>query len=56
MLLFSSGLVIFFLPFDLATSAPDGWASDYIIAMIVVGFVLLVVFGLYESFLAPVPM
>ncbi|KAB5563533.1 major facilitator superfamily domain-containing protein [Coniochaeta sp. 2T2.1] len=54
--LFSAGLVIFLLPFNIADSAPQGWKSGYIIAMLVLGFVLLVVFGLYETFLAPVPM
>ncbi len=54
--LFSAGLTVFFLPFNIATSAPDGWDSGYIIAMLVVGFVILVGFGLYETFLAPVPM
>ena len=43
------------LPFTLADTAPNGWSSGYIIAIIVVGFVVLVLFGLYESFLAPVP-
>lgn len=47
---------MFFVPFDIAGDAPHGWGSDYIIAMIVVGLVVLVFFGLYESFLAPVPM
>lgn len=55
MILFASGLTIFLLPFTLADTAPDGWASGYIIAMIVVGFVLLVFFGLYESYLARAP-
>ncbi|KAK6076258.1 MFS siderophore iron [Seiridium cupressi] len=54
--LFSVGLVIFLLPFDIADSAPDGWSSGYIIAMIVVGFVMLFVFIIYETFVAPVPM
>jgi hypothetical protein len=54
--LFSCGLTVFLLPFTLASSAPNGWASDYIIAMLVVGFVVLVAFGLFEWFLAPVPM
>jgi len=54
--LFSAGFTIFLLPFTLATEAPEGWATGYIIAMIVLGFVLLIVFGLYETFLAPVPM
>ncbi|OAA56270.1 siderochrome-iron transporter MirB [Niveomyces insectorum RCEF 264] len=54
-LLFAGGLTVFLLPFTLASSAHDGWRSGHIIAMIVVGFVALVVFGLYESFLAPKP-
>ncbi|CAM1507631.1 Fc.00g072720.m01.CDS01 [Cosmosporella sp. VM-42] len=53
--LFASGLVVFLLPFSLADSAPNGWKSDYIIAMIVTGFVVLVLFGLNELYLAPVP-
>ncbi|KAL2152852.1 hypothetical protein VTH82DRAFT_4007 [Thermothelomyces myriococcoides] len=55
-LLFSAGLTVFLLPFTLAGEAPNGWASGYIIAMIVVGFVLLCAFGIYESSWAPVPM
>jgi hypothetical protein len=53
--LFASGLTVFLLPFTLADTAPNGWKTGYIIAMIVVGFVTLVVFGLYETFLARVP-
>jgi MFS family permease len=55
-ILFSGGLTVFLLPFTLAESAPDGWASDYIIAMLVVGFVVLIFFGCYERWLAPKPM
>ena len=54
--LFSAGLTVFLLAFDIATSAPDGWGSGYIIAMLVVGCVVLIFFALYERFLAPVPM
>lgn len=54
--LFSVGLVLFLLPFDISSTAPNGWATGYIIAMLVVGFVLLVSFGLYEKFLAPTPL
>ncbi|OGM42537.1 MFS siderochrome iron transporter MirB [Aspergillus bombycis] len=54
-ILFAAGLTVFLLPFTLARSAPNGWKSDYIIAMIVVGFVLLVLFALYQVYLAPVP-
>ncbi|RDL33293.1 MFS transporter, SIT family, siderophore-iron:H+ symporter [Venustampulla echinocandica] len=54
-ILFSSGLTVFLLPFTLADTAPNGWRSGYIIAMIVVGFVVLVLFGLHETFLARAP-
>jgi hypothetical protein len=53
--LFAAGLTVFLLPFTLAASAPDGWRSDYIIAMIVTGFAILVLFGLYEKYLAREP-
>lgn len=53
--LFASGLTVFLLPFSLADSAPNGWKSGYIIAMIVVGFVVLVSFGLYETYVARAP-
>ncbi|KAI7231126.1 MFS general substrate transporter [Hortaea werneckii] len=54
-LLFAGGMVVFLLPFTLATSAPNGWSTGYIKAMIVVGLFLLVAFALYEIKLAPVP-
>ncbi|RDW68739.1 uncharacterized protein DSM5745_08499 [Aspergillus mulundensis] len=56
MFVFSAGLVIFFLPFDIADSAPNGWGTGYIIAMIVVGVVMLGIFVLHELYIAPVPM
>ncbi|GAB1742759.1 hypothetical protein NU219Hw_g8470t1 [Hortaea werneckii] len=54
-LLFAGGMVVFLLPFTLAASAPNGWSTGYIIAMIVVGLFLLFAFALYEIKLAPVP-
>ncbi|CAK7210645.1 hypothetical protein SBRCBS47491_000845 [Sporothrix bragantina] len=53
--LFAAGLTVFLLPFTIADSAPNGWKTGYIIAMIVVGFVVLVLFGLHEWLLAPTP-
>lgn len=53
--LFAAGMVVFLLPFTLAASAPSGWRSGYIIAMIIVGFILLILFGLWEIYAAPVP-
>ncbi|CAK7266048.1 hypothetical protein SEPCBS119000_001821 [Sporothrix epigloea] len=55
-LLFSGGLVVFYMPFDLAGLATNGWASGYIIAMIVVGFCTLCFFVVYEWKIAPKPM
>ncbi|KAF5025322.1 hypothetical protein F66182_2607 [Fusarium sp. NRRL 66182] len=53
--LFAAGLVIFLLPFSIASTAPNGWETPYIIAMIVLGVVLLIIFGAYERFVAPKP-
>lgn len=53
--LFAGGLTVFLLPFTLADSAPNGWSTGYIIAMIVVGAVVLIIFGLHEWLLAPTP-
>ncbi|KAF1966299.1 MFS general substrate transporter [Bimuria novae-zelandiae CBS 107.79] len=39
--LFAGGLTVFLLPFTLAKHAPNGWKTDYIIAMIIVGVVVL---------------
>lgn len=55
MILFAGGLTVFLLPFTLADSAPNGWKTGYIIAMIVVGFVSLATFGVYETFVARAP-
>ncbi|CDM28020.1 hypothetical protein DTO013E5_4044 [Penicillium roqueforti] len=54
--LFTAGLVLFELPFDLAHYAPNEWASGYIIAMLVVGFCTLFFFAIWERWLAPVPL
>ncbi|KAJ5646273.1 Major facilitator superfamily domaingeneral substrate transporter [Penicillium lividum] len=53
--IFTVGLVLFELPFDIADYAPDGWASGYIIAMLVVGISMLFFFAIWEIFVAPVP-
>ncbi|KZL70655.1 mfs siderochrome iron transporter [Colletotrichum incanum] len=54
-ILFACGFVTFLLPFSLASTAPNGWKSAYIIAMIITGFVVLALFLLNELFLAPKP-
>ncbi|KAJ5139984.1 hypothetical protein N7448_003392 [Penicillium atrosanguineum] len=55
-LVFTAGLVLFELPFDIASEAPNGWGTGYIIAMIVVGFSMLFFFAIWERYLAPKPM
>lgn len=54
MLLTIFGFSLLLLPFSLDAYAPQGWATGYIIAMIVLGVVLLVAFVLWEKYLAPV--
>lgn len=55
-ILFSGGLACFLLPFSLADSAPNGWRSSYIIALLVVGFVMLIAFGISQRFISPKPL
>ncbi|KAH9905166.1 putative MFS siderophore iron transporter [Xylariomycetidae sp. FL2044] len=55
-LLFSIGLVVFFIPFDIAADQLDGWSTGWIIAMIVVGFIMVFVFAIWEWKFAPSPM
>ncbi|KIW23372.1 uncharacterized protein PV07_11578 [Cladophialophora immunda] len=54
-ILLATGLVLFLLPFSLAQSTADDWESGSIIAMLVVGFVLLLGFAVFERYLAPKP-
>ncbi|KAI8946086.1 siderochrome-iron transporter MirB [Xylaria longipes] len=54
MLLTVFGFSLLLLPFSLDSYAPDGWATGYIIAMIVLGVALLAAFVLWEKYLAPV--
>ncbi|CAO1634338.1 unnamed protein product [Parajaminaea phylloscopi] len=53
--LFSSGLVLLLVPFNLASSAPHEWASNYIIAMLVLGVTLLTGFVLSQKWISPSP-
>lgn len=48
--LLCAGFVLFLLPFTIATSSRNAWSSAHIIAMLVVGFVLLISFGFWEKF------
>ncbi|KAM5347544.1 hypothetical protein ACJ41O_007368 [Fusarium nematophilum] len=53
--LFGAGFCIFLLPFTLATTAPNGWKTGYIIAMIIVGFVVIILFALQQIYLSKTP-
>ncbi|KAI4749206.1 hypothetical protein E4T50_00535 [Aureobasidium sp. EXF-12298] len=54
LVLLSAGVSLFLLPFSLYLLQPKGWASPLIIGLVVGGFVLIVVFVLWEAFWAPV--
>jgi hypothetical protein len=47
--------MVFLLPFNLAASAPHGWATGYIIAMIILGFAMMLLFCAHEYYWAPSP-
>lgn len=49
------GTILFLTSFNIAGNTPDQWKSPKIIAMMVVGFCVLLAFVLYERFLAPKP-
>lgn len=53
--LLAGGLALFLIPFSIAAEAPNGWASGYIIAMLVVGFVMLIAFGFVQRYVSPKP-
>lgn len=55
MFLTVAGWSLLLLPFSLVSYAPNGWKTGYIIAMIIVGFILLVAFGFWERYFATVP-
>ena len=54
LLLLCAGLALFLLPFNLYTRQADGWRAAMIICMIIFGGLLLIAFGLYEAYVAPV--
>lgn len=55
MFLTIAGFALILLPLNIATRAPDGWKTDYIIAMLVVGVVCLAGFAVWEKFFAKIP-
>lgn len=53
--LLCAGFVLFLLPFSLATSVAGQWKSASIISMLVIGFVILCLFPVWERFGASKP-
>lgn len=49
-ILLGGGLAVFLLPFIIAGSAEDQWSSSHIVAMLVVGFLMLVAFPFWECY------
>ncbi|KAH8885543.1 MFS general substrate transporter [Thozetella sp. PMI_491] len=54
LLLLIAGMALFLLPFSIYSYQPDQWRSSLIICMIVFGGLLIIAFGVYERFWAPV--
>lgn len=54
LLLLSAGLALFLLPFNLYSLQTQGWRAPVIISLLVVGFVVLIVFAIWEKYFAPV--
>ncbi|PWN31156.1 siderophore iron transporter [Jaminaea rosea] len=54
-ILLAGGLALFLIPFNIASSSSSDWRSPHIIAMLVVGLLMIVFFGIYERFLSPKP-
>jgi MFS family permease len=54
LILISAGVALFLLPFNLYTLQARGWTSPLVISMLVIGIVLLIVFGIWEKYFAPV--
>lgn len=54
LILITAGLALFLLPFSLYSYQAEGWKSPMIICLIIFGGLLLIAFGIYEKFFAPV--
>lgn len=55
LLLLGFGFALLLLPFSLSGSADDGWKNPSLIAMMIVGGLLIIVFFTYEIYYAPFP-
>lgn len=48
-ILLGGAFALILIPLTLASKVKDGWGNGSVIAMLVIGFVLLVIFPLWES-------
>ncbi|KAM0750275.1 MFS general substrate transporter [Meredithblackwellia eburnea MCA 4105] len=53
--LITAGMVIFLLPFAIASTYASSFASPEIIVMIVIGFLCIIAFAFYERYFSPKP-
>ncbi|XP_044724643.1 major facilitator superfamily domain-containing protein [Hirsutella rhossiliensis] len=56
LIILGASFSLILLPFTLAKDANGGWANAGIVVMLVIGFVLLIAFVLFEMYLAPKPL
>ncbi|KAF4981720.1 hypothetical protein FZEAL_2522 [Fusarium zealandicum] len=56
LIILGTAFALILLPFTLAPGSKGGWSNPSMIAMIVIGFVLLIAFVLFEIYLAPKPL
>ncbi|KAF7551256.1 hypothetical protein G7Z17_g5137 [Cylindrodendrum hubeiense] len=54
LVLLSAGLALFLLPFNIYSMQDQGWRAPLIICLIIFGFILIVLFTLWERFFAPI--
>lgn len=54
LILLSAGVALFLLPFNLYTLQARGWTSPLVLSMLIIGFLLIVSFVIWEKFFAPV--
>ena len=52
--LITGGLGLFLLPFSIYSYQPNGWKEPFIIAMIIIGGIMIILFAVWERFFAPV--
>jgi MFS family permease len=54
LLILATGLALFLLAFNIYSYQPNTWRSPLIISFIIIGFFLIIAFGIYEARFAPI--